>query len=892
MPNSEDIKDLELHIKKTSISAESFKRGSSFDTSKSLVNIHKTVSSLAGHVRKVVIRVGNLEKTVKNNSRKITSLKNISKLQGPQIKGTNIGAKLPGSSTDSVDKNIEAITKSVSSIAEILAGRKKLTDDTAAYDRKKAEQEKRGLAESKLEKRFDGLKKAAEKIIAPVKSILDKIINFLVTVFLGRVVFKLLEWFGDPKNADKVRSIIRFLGDHWPKLLALYLTFGTSLGRFALGLTRAVARGAVNLLAKIAMLAAAKKMRGARGVGRFLGGRGGKLAANVVGTGLALGGSYALTQGMMGGDKDATAGEPQKLAGGGSVRFPRFAGGGFNFKGMLGGAALGGMFGPLGMLLGGTLGSGKPQEMMSGFVSGEKGVDKVPAMLSDGEFVMSRGAVQKYGVDTLESMNAAGGGTNKPKIMAGKVYAAGGGPIGGGFSDIKNIKDFIKYKIGYDVDKPSTWGASFQSAFGGSSGSRGSQSGSGVNIGSLIRGGLNQGQGLMNQMTPTIRSGMSQMQGLMSQDPQLLSQYNPLAPIGKFLSTTNLPLEKQALNYEKNLNLKPGEGLTSENKKRDEDLKKRITTMYDPEKDAGIQGVFKKTYKDIVNKGLVPEAVYSPLTALLKTEQSDKLVSKLTKGKIKHLSAAITGLQYVMKGFMGPLGRPFQIDTQGLGRYQRSLMLEAQRRGHGAVGARALGQDKYDDMQKKSMGSKMFAKLANYALGQNIFTVDKRGRATTTDTWDSSTQDLKGYIKDTKSGLKNFGDFLQGENPQGYKGLGEAAFKGGSGILRLMQNTPWANLHPGGVEVDLGGGFKPTDSRGNVLSSQQIRQANGSKVKPVKPPVKPKVTVVRTKADTIGGGGQGGGRSSRPKTPSFSASTRGSSAKANTLGIPNQASYR
>jgi len=62
--------------------------------------------------------------------------------------------------------------------------------------------------------------------------------------------------------------------------------------------------------------------------------------------------------------------------------------------------------------------------------------------------------------------------------------------------------------------------------------------------------------------------------------------------------------------------------------------------------------------------------------------------------------------------------------------------------------------------------------------------------------------------------------------------------------------------------------------------------------KPVKPPVKPKVTVVRTKADTIGGGGQGGGRSSRPRTPSFSATTRGSSTKANTLGIPNQASYR
>ena len=100
----------------------------------------------------------------------------------------------------------------------------------------------------------------------------------------------------------------------------------------------------------------------------------------------------------------------QKYSGGGFVipKFPAFKGGGFNFKGMLGG-------------MGDTFG---------GFVSGEKGVDKIPAMLSDGEFVMSAGAVQKYGVDTLEGMNAAGGGTNKPKMMGGTTYAAGGGMIG------------------------------------------------------------------------------------------------------------------------------------------------------------------------------------------------------------------------------------------------------------------------------------------------------------------------------------------------------------------------------------------------------------------------------------------------------------------------------
>ena len=54
-----------------------------------------------------------------------------------------------------------------------------------------------------------------------------------------------------------------------------------------------------------------------------------------------------------------------------------------------------------------------------GVVNGEKGVDKVPAMLTEGEFVMSKGAVEKYGTNTLEGMNAAAGGTNRPTLMGG-----------------------------------------------------------------------------------------------------------------------------------------------------------------------------------------------------------------------------------------------------------------------------------------------------------------------------------------------------------------------------------------------------------------------------------------------------------------------------------------
>jgi hypothetical protein len=289
---------------------------------------------------------------------------------------------------EGVEENISAIVKSVISIADIVAKQKKISDDASAYEKRKSEQEKRGLAESKLEKRFEGLRKAAEKIIAPVKSLLDKILQFFTTVILGRIVYKLVEWLGDPNNANKVKSIIRFLGDWGPAILGGFILFGTKFGK------------SIRVLTNIALSGIAKLAKSIPALLRF--------AKSNPKTALAVAaGGYAATQLA----QRAFSGEDQKVegrAGGGVISAPKFFGGGFNFSGLLGGA----------------------RNFFNGMVSGEKGVDKIPAWLSDGEFVMSRGAVQKYGVDTLEAMNAAGGGTNKPTFKTEGVYAAGGGLVG------------------------------------------------------------------------------------------------------------------------------------------------------------------------------------------------------------------------------------------------------------------------------------------------------------------------------------------------------------------------------------------------------------------------------------------------------------------------------
>ena len=370
------------------------------------------------------------------------------------------------------EKNLLAdIAKSVVKIADILKEQYGVKKKSAEFDRKKAEQEKRALQKSKLSKGFEALVKGAQKVIAPVQSLLSRIFGFLFNLLLGKFIMKLLDWIGDPKNREKFFSVVRFLKDNWPKLIALYLVFGNSIGKFIFNLTKTLIGGAVKLTIAIAKLMAAKKIKGARGVARFLGKRGGLIGAGLA-TAVTVGGAMAATNAIAGGGGEQ---QTQAYSGGGYVKpapemqpLPKKVtqerkeatekSGPLGFiSGMSGaqkGMALGSMFGPLGMLAGAGIGSlfdnfgknkedkvklSKPSEVTlevpaesvdGGQVDGPGGIDKVPAMLTDGEFVMSRGAVQKIGVDKLEAMNAAGGGTNKPKVVDNKVFAYGGGMIG------------------------------------------------------------------------------------------------------------------------------------------------------------------------------------------------------------------------------------------------------------------------------------------------------------------------------------------------------------------------------------------------------------------------------------------------------------------------------
>ena len=91
---------------------------------------------------------------------------------------------------------------------------------------------------------------------------------------------------------------------------------------------------------------------------------------------------------------------------------------------------------------------------------GSKG-DTVPAMLTPGEFVVSAPAVQKFGVNTMESMNLKGGGNNKPELKEPNIEVNNGGLI----SDYRNMKTnhyytggLVQYlQGGGEVNKPGGW---------------------------------------------------------------------------------------------------------------------------------------------------------------------------------------------------------------------------------------------------------------------------------------------------------------------------------------------------------------------------------------------------------------------------------------------------
>ena len=224
-----------LNVKRSTITGDAFKKGTSQESAEKI------------------------DKRVGNNERKITLLKNI-------IKGRkeNVDKKL-GIQT-SLQGILQSIAESVDSIRDTLIKRQESGEEGAEGRRIRGEQAEFEQREKDLEKkkRFDGLKKVGNKVLAPVKSLWERIWNFIKTIFLGKILLKFLEWIANPANQQKIRSFIRFVKDWWPALLAAVLLFGTGFGAMITNLTVAISLWIPKMLGAIKALGVMALAGGAR----------------------------------------------------------------------------------------------------------------------------------------------------------------------------------------------------------------------------------------------------------------------------------------------------------------------------------------------------------------------------------------------------------------------------------------------------------------------------------------------------------------------------------------------------------------------------------------------------------------------------------------------------
>ena len=364
-----------IRIKKKRISADDLKKGTPFDEGfkSRVMGQDEKGEYLSPEERKFRFKKGNDGATV-DSSKLLPSDEN----QEGEASGP-----------------VKDILSSVISIEETLNSQYQLQLEGAKEQKEEAEKKRRGAREKMLEgagKVWDGIKSTGEKVIKPFQSIWTRILGFISTIFFGRIFYKIIEWMGDKKNQDKIQSIIKFFKDWWPTLLAAYLLFGNAFGKMAVKLGVMVGKFAINLLKNIIpkLISGLAKMKM---------GKAGMIGGALLAVGTA---GYMMTRG--GKDKeesevpsvtprgDRSEAENQKFDDMSKAK-------GFNKGGIVTGS------------------TEEVQKMnKGGQVPGKGNTDTVPAMLTPGEFVMSKGAVQKYGVNTMESMNAAAGGTNRPTM--------------------------------------------------------------------------------------------------------------------------------------------------------------------------------------------------------------------------------------------------------------------------------------------------------------------------------------------------------------------------------------------------------------------------------------------------------------------------------------------
>ena len=178
-------------------------------------------------------------------------------------------AVIPEQETKESSDDIKSIEKALDAILKTLTLQNKDKKKQSEDERKKSEDRRRRQREGDLEKPLTQLKALAKKIIAPAQGILDRIFRFIKFTLLGYAFNQLVKWFSDPKNADKIKVLGRFLKDWWPALLTAYGLFATPFGKF-IRTTLKMLRGFIPQIAKFVIKHPFLAATAAAGVGAYV----------------------------------------------------------------------------------------------------------------------------------------------------------------------------------------------------------------------------------------------------------------------------------------------------------------------------------------------------------------------------------------------------------------------------------------------------------------------------------------------------------------------------------------------------------------------------------------------------------------------------------------------
>ena len=284
----------------------------------------------------------------------------------PATSMPKFGGEKTGAALATISQNVNAIKK-------LVTRQNKLEKDKADDTREAREKKKRSMKENLLEggkKMYDKVAGAFGKVLEPAKGIFESIFNFLKLFILGAGLMKLLDWFGDSGNKGKIESIFRFLKDWWPVLVAGLMALFPGVA-----LIPGVIALAVGFLPKLI-----KTVKSIFGLDKTVDDELKK-------------GEKDLEKGGTGGEATIETGtdvKPEETKPETGLKTTGEETKGENLQ--------------------------QPQSFnQGGQVPGQGNQDTVPAMLTPGEFVLTKDAVNQVGADTLYGMNAAAGGTGKPK---------------------------------------------------------------------------------------------------------------------------------------------------------------------------------------------------------------------------------------------------------------------------------------------------------------------------------------------------------------------------------------------------------------------------------------------------------------------------------------------